>query len=112
MSSTKVEYCAHLKGCKESGWIEQLLIEMGIVEIKHITVPRDNQSSLHMTHNPMFHGKTKHIEARYHFVRDLILVETIQLFCVPLAQQENILTNPMNKMKFKNMRLLFRMIQI
>jgi hypothetical protein len=62
--STKVEYCACLKSCKESGWIEQLLIEMGVVEIKHITIPCDNQSSLHMTHNPMFHGKTKHIEAR------------------------------------------------
>jgi hypothetical protein len=85
---------------------------MGLVEIKYNTIPCDNQSSLHMTHNPMFHGKTKHIEARYHFVRDLILVGTIQLFCVPFAQQANILTNPMNKIKFKNMILLFRMIQI
>jgi hypothetical protein len=60
----------------------------------------------------MFHGKTKHIEARYHFVSDLILAGTIQLFCVPFAQQANILTNPMNKIKIENMRLLFRMIQI
>jgi hypothetical protein len=60
----------------------------------------------------MFHGKTKHIEARYHFVSDLILARTIQLFCVPFAQQANILANPMNKIKIENMRLLFRMIQI
>jgi hypothetical protein len=31
------------------GLIEHFLIEMGVVEIKHITIPHDNKSSLHMT---------------------------------------------------------------
>ena len=37
-----------------------------------ITIYEDNQSAICMTKNPKFHGRAKHIDLRYHFIRELV----------------------------------------
>ena len=47
----------------------------------------DNMSAIAMSKNPVFHGRTKHIELRHHFIRDLVQNGEIQLEFVNTKEQ-------------------------
>ena len=47
-----------------------MLVGLFDEEIDVIDIRCDNQSCIKITENPVFHDKSKHIEVRYHFVRD------------------------------------------
>ena len=65
----------------------------------------DNQSCIQMTVNPVFHNKMKHIEIRYHYIRDMVQKCAIELQCVPTNNQSAyILTRPLLKTKFEYFR--------
>ena len=49
-------------------WIKQLLGELKFGKIDKMKLICDNQEALHITSNPAFHERTKHIENDYHFV--------------------------------------------
>ena len=54
-----------------------------------------------MTKNPTFHSRTKHIELRHHFIRDLVAKEEIALkYCSTEEQLADILTKALSKEKF------------
>ena len=46
-------------------------------------IHEDNQSAICMAKNPQFHGRTKHIEIKYHFIQEKVLDETIELKYCP-----------------------------
>jgi hypothetical protein len=45
----------------------------------------DNMSSMKIAKNPIFHARTKHIECHYHFVREKVLFEEVELIHVPIV---------------------------
>ena len=53
-------------------WLKQLLKELQIEEARPMTLICDNQVTLHIASNPVFHERTKHIEIDCHFVREKI----------------------------------------
>ena len=62
----------------------------------------DNQSCIKMKENPMFHDKSKHIEIRYHFIRDMIQKGVVKLKYVPKEEQvADVLTKPLARVKFE-----------
>lgn len=61
----------------------RLLEEMGVTNLKHITLHYDNQSTIYMAMNPIFHERTKHIEIDCHFTREKVLKGLIELTYVP-----------------------------
>ena len=71
LSTTEVEYSAPSHACKEEIFPRGLLREIGRL---HNSVPIfcDNQSAIHLATNPIYHSKTKHIDVKYHFVRQAI----------------------------------------
>ncbi|KAE8713420.1 hypothetical protein F3Y22_tig00110210pilonHSYRG00105 [Hibiscus syriacus] len=67
----EVEYMAVTEAVKEAIWLQGLLGELGM-EQKHIKVHCDSQSAIHLAKNQVYHARTKHIDVRYHFVREIL----------------------------------------
>jgi hypothetical protein len=62
----------------------------------------DNQSSIKMTWNPVFHDKIKHIEIWYHYIHDMVQKGAVNLQYVGTdAQVVDVLTNPLSRVKFE-----------
>jgi len=70
-STTDAEYIAASDGSKEAIWLKGLLDEIGRTQEK-VNVFCESQSVIHLTTNPSYHNKTKHIDVRNHFMRHVI----------------------------------------
>ena len=82
-STAEAEYIALLTAVQESPWLNQLISELTTSQNQQITILEDNQSTIAMTHNPQFHGRSKHIDIKYHFVRDHVNNGNIKLKYCP-----------------------------
>ena len=67
---------------REVLFLRQLLKELGYKEGK-TTILEDNQACISMSKNPAQHARTKHIDVRYHFVRERIEQQELELDYVP-----------------------------
>jgi len=86
-SSTETEYHAMTSITKEIVWLRWLLANMG-VSLSHLTpIYCDNQSSIQIAHNSIFHEQTKHIEIDCHLTRHHLKHHTITLPYVPYSLQ-------------------------
>ena len=73
---------------------------MGLVQ-RTIRIDCDNQSAIFLAKNPAYHSKTKHIDVRYHFVRDMIEDKKVLLVKVDnLKYIANALTKSLSSKKF------------
>ncbi|GKB26548.1 hypothetical protein Tco_0865949 [Tanacetum coccineum] len=66
---------------KEAIWLRGLLEELG-VELNRVAVNCDNQGAIHLSRNHVFHERTKHINMRYHFIREVLEAKTIEVLKV------------------------------
>ena len=75
------------------------------VELDTTVILCDNQSCIKMTENPVFHDKSKHIEFRYFYIRDMIQKGAIKLQYVSIDEQvADILTKLLSRVKFEYFR--------
>ena len=71
----------------------------------------DNSSAINISKNSIQHSKTKHIEIRYHFIRDLVERKIVALDYIPTkCQNADIFTKPLNKSKFKTLHQVIGVI--
>ncbi|CZS90381.1 uncharacterized protein RCO7_14004 [Rhynchosporium graminicola] len=101
-STTEAEYIAINSAVKEAIYIRQLLTELGYYFQERFPVFTDNNSALLLSKNPQFHERTKHIAMKYHFIRDLINQDTIDLIYIStLKQKADGFTKALDRPKFK-----------
>jgi hypothetical protein len=81
-STTEAEYVAAASCCSQLLWISYTLRDFG-EECTHIPLLCDSTSAISVAKNPVLHSRTKHIEVRYHFLRDNVEKGTIVLSHVP-----------------------------
>ena len=67
-SSTKAEYRALTDTTFELFWLQWLLKDLGVPTSFATLLYCGNQSAIHITHNDVFHERTKHIEIDCHFI--------------------------------------------
>ena len=81
-SSCEAEYIALSACINEVVWIITFLAELGFNVPLPVPVHGDNRSAQDLAHNPVHHERTKHIDIRYHRIREFILDGTISLYHV------------------------------
>ncbi|GJX22587.1 putative reverse transcriptase, RNA-dependent DNA polymerase [Tanacetum coccineum] len=77
-STTEVEYVAASSCCGQVLWIQNQMLNYGF-NLMYTKIYIDNESTICIVKNPVFHSKTKHIEIRHHFIRDSYEKKLIQV---------------------------------
>ena len=102
LSSTEAEYIAAARAAQEATWIHTFLSEIGHPLKKPITLFVDNQSAIKLIQNPVAHDRTKHIDIKYHFIRDAQARGIIKVeYCPTNDQVADVLTKPLSREKHK-----------
>lgn len=71
LSSTEAEYIGLSEASKEAVYLKNILSEL--IDFKSsVMIYNDNQSAQKLASNPIFHKRSKHIDVRYHFVRECV----------------------------------------
>nr|GEY72248.1 retrovirus-related Pol polyprotein from transposon TNT 1-94 [Tanacetum cinerariifolium] len=78
LSTTKVEYMVMTEAVKEAIWLQGLLSKLGIKQ-KFVTMHSDSQSAIHITKNQVYHARSKHIDVRYHFIREILEEDGVRI---------------------------------
>lgn len=92
-SSTEAKYRALAFTATELFWIQQLLSDLHIFGPSPPLLFCDNKSAIQLAKNPVFHGRTKHIEIDFHFIRECVVSKDISLhFVATEGQLVDILT--------------------
>jgi hypothetical protein len=86
-SSTEAEYRSLANGAAELSWIRQVLCDLGLFLPSAPLIWCDNTSALALASNPVFHGRTKHIEVDYHFIRERVVRGDLKLQFISTEDQ-------------------------
>ena len=91
--SAEAEYVAATGAACQAVWMIRMLKYLSQNQQEPTTIFRDNNSSISLSKNHVFHKKTKHIDTRYHFIRELVNNKEICLeFCRDEDQLVDIFT--------------------
>ncbi|GJZ32641.1 retrovirus-related pol polyprotein from transposon TNT 1-94 [Tanacetum coccineum] len=100
MSSAEAKYVAPAGCCAQVLWIKSQLADYDVL-YDNVPIFCDNTSAIAISNNPVLHSRTKHIDIRYHFIRDHILKGDIKLHFVPTdLQLADIFTKPLAEPSF------------
>ena len=105
LSSTEAEYMAASSAAQEAVHLRLLMGTLGFDQEGPTTILEDNQGCIAMSANPISHKRTKHIDVRYHFVRERVATGAIKLDFVETKKQlADILTKPLLKARVERIR--------
>jgi len=71
LSTTEAEYMAMMEAMKELIWLQGLLDDLGI-EHDLLKINCDSMSVIYLEKNQVYHARTKHIDVRFHFIREIL----------------------------------------
>ena len=110
LSTVEVEHIATGSCCSQLLWMKKVLTDYGISQ-DTMVVYCDNSNAIDISKNPVQHSKTKHIEIRYHFIRDLVERKIMCLQYIPTKRQNaDIFTKSLNRSKFETLRQVIGVI--
>ncbi|GKD64982.1 G-type lectin S-receptor-like serine/threonine-protein kinase [Tanacetum coccineum] len=79
LSSCESEFIAATAAATQALWLKRLLSKLTHTQEEKITIQVDNKSAIALMKNPVFHGRSKHIDTKYHFIRECVEREDIQV---------------------------------
>ena len=104
LSTAEAEYIAAGSSCSQLVWMKQILKEYN-VEQDVMTLYCDNLSAINISKNPVQHSRTKHIDIRHHYIRDLVDDKVITLEHVDTEEQiADIFTKALDANQFEKLR--------
>ena len=78
ISTIEAEFIAATEARKELLWLKNFVRELGFHQGKYVLFC-DNQSAIHLSKHTCFHSRSKHIDVRYHWIRDVLNSKQMQL---------------------------------
>ena len=72
LSTSEAEYIALSVAIQEAVWLRRLLLDLKVALDGPTLIMEDNQGAIAIARNPATHTRTKHIDNRYHFVREAV----------------------------------------
>ncbi|KAE8962079.1 hypothetical protein PR001_g29825, partial [Phytophthora rubi] len=87
LSSTEAEYMALSDCVKECVWMRRLLKDIGAEQVGATVIYEDNQGAMALAKNVGYQARTKHIDIRYHFIREKVVSNEVELEYVDTKNQ-------------------------
>ena len=104
LSTTEAEYIALSHGTKEAIWLRRILNDLNI-KCESVPISIDNQSAIKLANNSEYHKRSKHIDIRFHFIRDVVNKREIEIkYVMSKNQLADLLTKPLPKQQFSHLR--------
>jgi hypothetical protein len=104
LSTAEAEYIAADHCCAQLLWMRQTLRDYGY-KLSKVPLLCDNEGAIRMANNPVEHSRTKHIDIRYHFLRDHQQKGDIEIAYVNTHNElANIFTKPLDDKTFSTLR--------
>ena len=101
LSTAEAEYVSASDASREAVWLRKLVSDLFGTSLEPVVIHCDNQSCIKILENPMFHDRSKHMEMRYHYVRDMVQRRAISLGYISTDEQTaDVLIKPLSKTKF------------
>ena len=115
LSTAEAEYIALSSATQEAMWLRQLF--SSLMKDYELSIPttiyEDNQSTICMARNNQSHGRSKHVDIKYHFVREQVEQQTIEtIYCRSEEMTADILTKSLLNHQFKRLRTKLGMTAI
>ena len=104
LSSTEAEYMALSDSSRQVVWMHTLLGELGY-HMKPIPICGDNQGSIFIASNPVTEKRSKHIDIRYHYIREVIARKLAEVYFIEGENNPaDLLTKNLGVVKFRKFR--------
>ncbi|KAM0988950.1 hypothetical protein ACFX2A_013056 [Malus domestica] len=105
LSTAEAEYVSAAMATSQAIWLRFVLKDFGEMQVDASPLMCDNTSAIAMTKNPIFHQKTKHIKRKFHFIREALQENTIELiYCKSQDQMADIFTKALPRERFVYLR--------
>lgn len=105
LSTAEAEYVSLCSATQEAVWIRRLLHDINCNQGAPKVIKEDNQGTIAIARNPVSHSRTKHIEIKYHYVRETIMDGQVSLeYCPTEEMIADLLTKPLASERFAKLR--------
>ena len=105
LSTTEAEFIAAASCACQAIWLRRVLEKLGQKQEEAVTVFCDSNSAIKLSKNPVMHGRTKHIDVRFHFLRELTKDGSVELVhCSSEDQLADVMTKPLKLEQFLKLR--------
>ena len=107
LSTCEAEYVAATSAVFHAVWLRNLLKELNLTQEEPTKISADNKSAIALAKNPVFHDRSKHIDTRFHYIRECIARKDVQIEYVKSYDQiADIFTKPLKYEDFSRIRSL------
>ncbi|XP_047174799.1 uncharacterized mitochondrial protein AtMg00810-like [Vigna umbellata] len=105
LSSCETEYIAACEATCQAAWLSSLMSELKIEVEGKVRLLVDNKSAIELTKHPASHGRRKHIETRFHYIREQVSKGKLEVvYCRSEDQIEDLLTKALKGERFLILR--------
>ena len=113
LSSCEAEYIDSANAACQGIWLSRLLGELLGVQAPKVRLMVDNKSAIALSKNPVHHDRSKHIDTKYHFVRDCVDRGEVNIDHVGTVEQlADILTKALGRVRFVELRQQLGVVKV
>jgi hypothetical protein len=113
LSTCEAEYVAAATAACQVVWLRRLLAELTGAQVQPPALKVDNQPAIALAKNPVLHDRSKHIDVKFHFLRDCVDGGQLVIEFVDTRRQlADILTKSLGRLRFQELRGMIGMIEV